>query len=84
MMLSFRRLVIGGVSVSWGGRVGGPTQVIEKTCSEKILFMSGLFFGAISGSELALVGAHCLVNAFWCLFAYVLTDCFVFFPPKCR
>ena len=52
--------------------MGGPTQVVEKTCSEKILFMSGPFFGAISGSELVFFGARCLVNAFWCLFAYVL------------
>ena len=56
MMLSFRRLVIGGGGVrgagggggfrgaGGGGKVGGPTQVVEKTCSEKILFMSGPFF----------------------------------------
>ena len=30
--------------------------------------MSGPFFGAISGIELAFLGARCLVNAFWCPF----------------
>ena len=78
MILSFRRLVIGGGfrgAGGGGGGVGGPTQVVEKTCSEKILFMSGdsgPFFGAISGSDFAFFGARCLVNAFWCLFACVL------------
>ena len=53
--------------------MGGPIQVVEETCSEKILNLCQVrFFGAISGSELAFFGARCLVNVFWVFFSYVL------------
>ena len=66
--------------------MGGPTQVVEETCSEKILFMSGpvRFSGPFSGANLRfservvwLMRLGAFLPMFW-------LDCFVFLSQKCR
>ena len=67
------RLVIGGgFRGAGGGEWEDPLRSLRKLVLKKFSLCQVRFFGAIFGSELAFFGARCLVNAFWCLFAYVL------------